>query len=251
MSPIVFRVGSYGVIGYPFFLFCGFAVGIVLATRQARRADIDDGRFWNLMCLIVISAAVGSRAAFVLEEVGYFQTHPLEALRFWTGGLSFYGGFAAALATSLAYMRYVRLPILRISDICAPYLTLGHAFGKVGCLMAGCCYGALTSCITGMRTLSMARDVAPHHPAQIYEFAGLLVLFLILAARRDSPKPRPEGLLLGIYMVGYGVLRVIVEAFRDPKMIGPLYLGLGVHQWASLVVLVCGIGLLVKVTRRS
>jgi len=246
MRPIVFSVFGYGVLSYTFFMFLGFASGMTLAIRRARREALDVDALFNLMCIILAGAVIGSRGLFVIEDWHVFAEKPLEALRFWTGGLSFYGGLVVATAGGAAYVSYAGLPLARTCDLCAPYLALGHAFGKVGCLLAGCCYGALTTSRCGVKIWSMARDAQARHPAQIYEFAGLIVLFLVLAGLRDKARGRAPGAVFGTYLVGYGSLRLVVEGFRDAKMIGPPYAGMGLHQWASVAAIIAGTCLLIR-----
>jgi phosphatidylglycerol:prolipoprotein diacylglycerol transferase len=155
------------------------------------------------------------------------------ALQIWEGGLVFYGGFLAAALTAYLFARRQRSwSFWELGDTFAPSLAIGHAFGRLGCFAAGCCFGK--ACATGARwCVSFGSDsvafeelrsvsalpassslTPPLFPTQLYEAAGELVIFaILLAVRRRAPVRRPGTLVL-LYAALYGVLRFTVEMFR-------------------------------------
>ncbi len=155
-------------------------------------------------------------------------------LRLWQGGLVFYGGLLGAAAAVALFVRRRRWPFGTVADALAPGLALGHAVGRLGCFLAGCCYGRPWS--AGLRfprgsvafdelaaTLPAgATETPPLHPTQLYEAVGeLVIFFILLRARRHRPF---DGATAVLYALLYGLLRFGVELFRgDPGrgMLGP------------------------------
>jgi len=145
------------IYGYGLMLVLGFLLGIYLARWRARRFGEDEDAVTTLGLLALVAGVVGSRLAFVIERWDSqfaWHKHPLpEILNITSGGLIYYGGAALALVSIVAYLRLRRLPIRRYLDIIAPTLMIGLAFGRMGCLLNGCCYGARCSAdyLLGMR----------------------------------------------------------------------------------------------------
>lgn len=183
--------------------------------------------FWG----IFLSAWVGSKLFF------YFNTDAaqfsLSEVSFWTGGgFVFYGGLIASILF-LSIYKLVKLP-LNAETLWAmiPALTLGHAIGRVGCLLAGCCYGAVTDWWWGINLHGSHR-----HPTQVLESLGLFGLaFFILKFRRHH-------LALSIYCLGYGILRFAVETLRGDEIRGAWGV-LTPSQWISAILILIGSGLI-------
>jgi phosphatidylglycerol:prolipoprotein diacylglycerol transferase len=255
MRPVLtsLRLGQQqiGLHTYGILIACGFAIGIALAFREARRRGLDGGKILDLSFWILVSGLIGSRIFYVAVNAGDFARactgdgdltpRPLSAaiwdctraLHVWEGGLVFYGGFLAAGATALFFARRQRWSFWTVGDIFAPALAIGHAFGRLGCFAAGCCFGK--ACAVGARwSVSFPRDsvafeelhsvgalapgaqvTPPLFPTQLYEAAGELLIFLVLLGVRRRPGvARTRGTLLLTYATLYGLLRFGVEMFR-------------------------------------
>ena len=244
MRPVVFTLLGQPVHAYFFFLSVGFTFAILLAARRTYEEEIPIEEFLNMAIAIFAAAIVGSRAFFVWEAWDHYRGNPLEILRFWHGGLAFYGGFTFGGVAGLAYILWARLPIGRVTDLCAPYIVLGHIFGKVGCFFHGCCYGKPTDGSWGFAFPGTAHDLLLRHPSQLYEFAGLIAIFVglhLLRLRRPVP-----GTLIGVYLIAYGVLRFLLEYTRD-DMVGPAFYGLYRYQWTSVAMASLGALVLIRV----
>jgi phosphatidylglycerol:prolipoprotein diacylglycerol transferase len=205
-----------------------------------------DFAFW---CLV--AGLAGSRLAYVAVNAGAFWRacfdpggaggRPaggcLAPLRFWEGGLVFYGGAAAAAAVAVWFCRKERVngwSFARLGDVAAPSLALGHVFGRLGCLLAGCCFGAPCAAPWGLPFPpgSVAFDdlqaagglgwrathTMPLHPTQLYEALGELAIFgvlVVLERRQDrGASPARAGHILLAYVASYAGLRFVVELFR-------------------------------------
>jgi phosphatidylglycerol:prolipoprotein diacylglycerol transferase len=169
------------------------------------------------------------------------------------GGV-FYGGLLGALVTAIVLVRRYRLRLWTTADIFAPGIALGHVVGRLGCLLAGCCYGRPTDVPWAITfTNQAAADNVgtplgvPLHPTQLYDaFAELAILAVLLATERRGRAF--EGRTFWLYMLLYAVSRFIIEFYRgdDRGMI----LGVSTSQFVSLVVAPLAIVMLVRLRAR-
>jgi len=183
---------------------------------------------------------VGARFVYVTtywrEE---FASQPLpEIFKIYHGGLVFYGGFIAGLITIIVYVRLnPKINFWQLADILAPAVSLGHVFGRVGCLLAGCCYGKPSSlpwAVKFSNTDSLAPKDVCLHPTQIYEALGNLAIFLILDRFNKTEHKRGSTVLA--YMALYGTMRFAMEFLRGDDR-GPMFLGLSQGQIISLILI--------------
>jgi phosphatidylglycerol:prolipoprotein diacylglycerol transferase len=168
----------------------------------------------------------------------------LEAFKFWHGGLAYYGGFLLAFPVGLLYLHRKKLGALRVADMVSPGIALGLFFGRMGCFFNGCCYGADTD--VPWRVSFPGRPGV--HPTQLYEAAGALALFALLYFY-VRPRRRRHGEVFVGLLVGYGVLRFILELWRADARgaLGPLT----TSQWISLPLVALGVWLLASGRRRA
>jgi len=232
---------SYGLL-----IAAGLAVGIWLAHREAGRRGFEQGRVLDLAFWLVVSGLIGSRLTYGLVNARSFFHACVDGdgpwwrsctslLAVWEGGLVFYGGVAAAALVALIFARREGWSFGSVGDLFAPALAIGHAFGRLGCFAAGCCFGKETSSRVGIAFPrgSVAFDVlqragavpvgagetSPLHPVQLYEAAGELALFGLLCLLRPRLRRRPGALLL-CYLGLYALLRFVVEIFRGDLLRG-------------------------------
>ena len=219
MCPVLFRLGGFTVNAYGFFIAVGFVVGFALVVRTARANGIPFERVVELFFYTLLSSILGSRILFVLTDVDFFLLHPSKILNLWEGGLVFYGGLLCATAVAVAYMRWHRLPFWKWADLFAPPVALGLFFGRIGCFFAGCCYGTETSlpwAVVFTNPDSLARLNVPLHPAQLYDAANGLVIFVILLW--IEKKKTFDGQVFGCFIFLYSVTRYFIEMVRgDPR----------------------------------
>jgi phosphatidylglycerol:prolipoprotein diacylglycerol transferase len=159
MHQILFRlpdfipfVGGAPIYGYGVMLVIGFFVAMELGKYLARRTNIDPEIFANAALVALVAGVVGARLSHVLENIGDYTRADLSfgqnlwnAINIRTGGLTYYGGFLLATPAVLAYGWYKRVPLRLGMDIVAPCLMIGLGFGRIGCYLNGCCYGAETN----------------------------------------------------------------------------------------------------------
>lgn len=219
MHPILIRIGGLVIHTYGIFVAAGFLLGVAVARIQAGRENVPPQVITDIAIFGLIAAVAGARLAYIVVEWRYFTENPLELLAFWKGGLVFYGGLLAGLATAVLYINAKRLSVMKTLDAIAPGMAAGHAVGRIGCFFAGCCYGKPTHvpwAVVFTDPESLAPIGVPIHPTQLYSSANEFIIFLIL--RWISKRKAFDGEVAWSYLLMYSVTRFIIEYFRgDPR----------------------------------
>jgi phosphatidylglycerol:prolipoprotein diacylglycerol transferase len=218
MHPIIYSYGGITIYTYGLFVSVGFLLGFMLFLLELKRRSISTDTGIDFAFWVLLSAIAGSRLVYVLLNLSYFAQHPLKIVMLWEGGLVWYGAFLGALATALVYFRAKKLDGWLWADIAVPFVALGQAIGRIGCLMAGCCYGCPTAApwAVTFRASEIAPLGIPLHPTQIYDMLFNFGIFAVLYFRRNRVTFRGEQILSYIFL--YGATRSIVEVFRgDPR----------------------------------
>jgi phosphatidylglycerol:prolipoprotein diacylglycerol transferase len=217
MYPVLLKLGPIKIFTYGFFLALAFLSAIYLSAREAKRQGLDQARFYDLCFYSVLGALVGSRLLYVFLELPTFLARPWRIFAIWEGGLIFHGGLVMAVAVAFYYMRRHSIPWRQAFDALAVGMPMGQALGRVGCFMAGCCYGAPSSLpwavtFTNPETLCPLR--VPLHPSQLYESLLSLGVFGVVYSLRT--RKRFNGQLMLTYFFLAGLVRFVVEFFRNP-----------------------------------
>ncbi len=249
MHPLLLSLGPVKIYTYGFCVALAFYVGVVLAGRSAERVGIPKERIQDLAFVLLLSSIVGARLFYVLTNLDTFMADPLEIVRFWNGGLVFYGGFIVATVAGIVYMKKHGMPLWRTGDALAPSLALGHAIGRLGCLFAGCCYGRVCDLPWAM-TFTHPGSLAPTgialHPTQLYAtFANLALFGALMMFRR---RIRFDGQLFWLYVLLYGIVRSILETFRGDERGGELLATLSVSQSIGFAMGVVAIVMLIRLS---
>ena len=220
MHPILFEFGPLKLFTYGFFLALAFLSAIFIASREAGRLGLPVAKFYDLCFYAVLGALVGSRLLYVLLDLRPFLEHPLKIFALWEGGLVFHGGVILALAVAFYYIRRNQLPWRTTLDALALGLPVGQFFGRIGCFMAGCCYGSpadLPWAVIFTNPQSLCPVKEPLHPAQLYEAFLALGVFGLLSVLKT--KKRYDGQMILTYFCLAGLVRFVVEFFRNPGII--------------------------------
>jgi phosphatidylglycerol:prolipoprotein diacylglycerol transferase len=261
---------AYGVM-----LGTSLFVGWFLAMRLAKQDGIDQQEVGTIYMWSAIWSIIGSRVLWYLTD-GYKSASPFAIFKIWEGGLVAYGGMIAGFLASWYQCRKRRIPLLRWADVAAPSVVLGTAITRIGCFLFGCDYGARSSLPWAVR-FPGPNALAPHgspawqhhvqdfglsqsagwsypvHPTQIYEaLVGLSLFGLLMLIRRYR---RFSGQVFLGWVLGYGIMRPLIEVVRDDEDRGLFtvpftHLQLSTSQIIGIVSVVLGLGLLVILVRR-
>lgn len=258
MYPIFFQLGPLTLHAFGAMMALGFLAALFAMRRLARHgvSGLNDDQLARLIVWIMVGGVIGARLAYVAEHwSSEFSTNPGAIIRIDQGGLMFYGGvLGAILAISLFAHRARRHPF-ELLDLCAAVLPLGHAFGRMGCFLNGCCHGQISdsplSVCYPAGSLAWREQVAdglllpsaaaslPVMPTQLIELAANLVLFGILY--RLARRRLVRGAVTAAYLMLYAIVRFLTEFMRGDVRLA--FGGLSIGQWISILFLAIGLGL--------
>lgn len=237
MHPTIFHIGPVPIQSYGLMLAIGFYICVELCKRDGRKVGIDPERISELALGCLLVGVAGTRLLHMaMFPAEYSWSDPLGWIAVWRGGLVFQGAPPAMLAYLIWATRRYGISFHQLMDIGVSYLVLAHAFGRIGCFLAGCCYGTRTSLPWGISFpkdspvyidhcqrhteffLSSPQWSYPVHPTQLYEAALLALLCAGLLWLRRLTHPK-VGYVLPVYFIAYGIIRFCVEFFRGDNPI--------------------------------
>ena len=242
MHPILFKLGpvtlySYGAMLVLAFLLATWLAGRILRALPPELQWLKREQIVDLSCLALLGGIAGGRLFFIVLHWRFFLDEPQYLLALWQGGLVWYGGFFGGIGAAWLYARRHRVPFRWVLDLFAPVLALGHAIGRVGCFLNGCCYGEVTEAWCG---IIMPGEFRPVFPTQAAESLGLLFLYIILRLlQRPATMAKHPGRLFGVYLAGYAVLRFILEGYRGAQAV--FWAGLTLQQLITSGLFIVGL----------
>lgn len=243
MHPILFQWGPLTIYSYGVMMACAFIIGTYLAQKEAALQAVDSQKIVDLTLWLVLFGIVGARLLYVLQNLAFYRVNPLEIIMLQRGGLSYFGGFLSALLCAVLFLRKNGLPVWKVLDILAPFLALGQAVGRIGCLLNGCCFGKPSSfCLS----LDFPGDPVARYPVQVCSSLLLLLLFLLLRRGQISARGKKlsEGKIFLLYCCGYSLIRFLLEFIRGDHQV--LLFGLTVYQYISAGIFIIAGSLLWK-----
>ena len=230
MLPILYQNDELIIYSYPLLMGLGWGFGYqIFFAKTDLSWKFSQIIFWGLF----VSSWIGAKLLFFLTTKEIHQTALTQA-SFWTGGgFVFYGGLILSIVF-LSFYKSFKLPLtLNTLWSLLSALTLGHAIGRLGCLLAGCCFGAPTELWWGIHLHGANR-----HPTQILESLGLILISLMVVKSKPSLKSA------AIYFMGYGILRFGIECLRGDEIRG-LWGMFSPSQWISFGLILFGLTLTV------
>jgi len=258
LDPFLVRfTGNFGIRYYGLAYAAGFVCSAWLLHRYARagRSLLPPAKIADFMLAAVVGVVVGGRIGSFLLYEGWrrFATDPLAILRIWEGGMASHGGMIGVVLAAAWFARASRVPFLHLADLVASSAPAGLFFGRVANFINGELWGRPATvpwAVIFPRSVSPDEPgpPVPRHPSQLYEAAleGLVLLaylqwrFWRTGAVREHP-----GRLSGEFLILYGAVRIVCEAFREPD--APLILGMSRGTFYSLFLI--GFGLVLWVRR--
>lgn len=259
LEPVLIQLGPFAIRWYAL----AYIVGLMLGWRIARAlvsrpalwgagapmtpVDVDDYLFFATLGVIL-----GGRAGYVLfYNLPFFLAHPLDIFQVWKGGMSFHGGLIGTLIALLLFARSRAITVSALLDLSGVVAPVGLFFGRLANFVNGELWGRPTD-VPWAVVFPSGGDI-PRHPSQLYEAAleGALLFIVMLIAVRLGALRRP-GLAAGLFAIGYGLSRIVVEFFREPDpQIGYLAFGTTMGMVLSLPMVLAGIALVLRALRRA
>lgn len=257
------------VFGYGFMMFVGFSTATLLAGLRVKSIGESPDVIWDMMMWVLVPGLLGARIVYLFQygdrvvagKEGLDRLLSLFAL--WDGGIVFYGCVMGGVPGLLLYCRRRKLNALKMCDVLAPSLFVGEGFGRIGCFLYGCCYGAQCDLPWAVRfppdslvysklvergvITPNALSTVPLHPTQIY---SSIAAFLLAGLLAWFYKRRPfDGAVLALAWIGYPVNRFILESFRNDEP-GRLSTSFTFSQLLSIALFVTGIAAMFWFHRR-
>ena len=249
------RLYSYGLL----IALGGVASARFWWTRRARMGLRREDDFWRLLNAVLLGGFLGGRVLFLFEYTRPFSADFWRAAVSFSEGFSVLGAFVGVVAAVWWAARKAKAPLWPLLDYVCAAAPLWHAFGRLGCFMAGCCYGRPTDEPWGVAFRDPASLIEPSlrgvpvHPTQLYEAApdAVLAALLILVVLPKIEKGRqPAGTAAACYFLGYAAIRFVTEFFRG-DVIPVAGLGLTAAQGLCVVMALAAIGIYLRISRRQ
>lgn len=271
-DAVIFKVGVISLHWYGLMYLVGFVFALWLARRRAAKpgSNWSKDQVENLLYTCFLGVFVGGRLGYVfLYSFPHFLSDPLYLFKIWEGGMSFHGGLLGVICAMIWFARRSQRSFFQVADFIAPLVPFGLGAGRLGNFINGELWGRVADFRWAMLFPSASQadreyaltnpqwwsfyqqyHMLPRHASQLYEMVlEGIVLFIVLNlfVRRS----RPSGSVAGLFLVGYGVFRTIVEFFRQPDDQLGLFFGMSMGQLLSLPMIVAGIAMMIWAYRRS
>lgn len=257
IDPIFFHIGPLPIRWYALAYLVGILLTFLNAGWLARnyqipvsRKHLEDFLFWA-----VIGVVVGGRLGFVLfYKPGDYLDDPLSIFFLWDGGMSFHGGLAGVVLATVFFCRANHLSLMRFSDLLASGAPIGLLLGRLANFINGELWGRQTD-VSWAMIFPNDRLGVPRHPSQLYEaeLEGIMLLIICnIAYRIRAVRDRP-GSVAGLFFLGYGIARFMVEYVREPDdyFKGFLVNVVTMGQLLSLPMVFIGLGFLLHALRNK
>lgn len=233
MYPFLFKIGNFPIGTYGVMIAIGLLIGVAIAVWRGRQNGIEDDIILDLVFYGSLAGIIGGRLFYIILNFGDFLKDPATYI-FSREGFVFIGGFLVGLPVAIIYLKKKKQDMWLVLDVMMPSLALAHAFGRIGCLFAGCCYGAVCNLPWAVKFPQQSLAFWDHlnhgliennslsslpvHPTQIYEAITNFLIFIILMLLWKKIKFR--GQITAAYLFLYSIARFSIEYFRgdNPKI---------------------------------
>lgn len=253
LDPVAFSAGPITIYWYGLAYIVGSIIAGAVLYRTQRRwqmgLTVDD--VMSVVIGAVFGLLIGARLFYVLfYGDGYYFAHPLEIFAVNQGGMSFHGGLVGGIAGGVLACRALRLSAWTVADMAVVGAPLALCLGRCANFVNGELWGKPTDLPWGV-VFGGAAGTMPRHPSQLYEaLLEGIVLFAILYAMSRKKQLPPQGAFLGVFVMGYGIVRFLVEFVRVPDaQLGYLFGFITMGQLLSLPLIVGGAALVVYAYR--
>lgn len=265
MHKILLELGPITIHSFGFCLALGILSAFTLMVWLGKKHGYTSDFLSNFVLVLMLSAFIGARFAYVCEHwTSQFKQDPINVFKIAQGGIMFYGGLLGGWLGGTIYLLVAKRSIIDILDLTVTVLPLGHAWGRVGCFLNGCCYGRRTDCVIGVcypkkstvwydqyyDNLIKATDNVslPVLPSQLIEAAFNLAICIVLVILYRR-KNRIPGMQMGLYAIMYSAVRFFTETLRsDERMQVGIF---SISQAISIGIMIFGIGMIIYSLMRN
>lgn len=234
INPVALQIGPAKVYWYGIMYLLGFLLAWLLGRYRAYKQGRWTGeQVTDLMFYMVLGVVIGGRLGyFLFYNPSQLIERPFELFQTWHGGMAFHGGLLGVLIAIFLFMRKTKKSFSEVSDFVVPLVPVGLGLGRLGNFINGELWGKVSDLPWAM--VFPRADDLPRHPSQLYEFfLEGVVLFVVVWV--FSSRQRPPLAVTGLFLLGYGVFRFLIEFVRAPDVeIGVLAFG-----WLTMGQVLC------------
>lgn len=240
MKKDLFYIGRFSVHGYGLMIGIGFILALFLGEYRAKKKGMKEEAIIDLAIIAAVGGFLGAKILYIIVSFKEFLQNPLAVIG--SEGFVVYGGIISGVLCCMLYCKVKKLKFLDYFDIVMPEVALAQAFGRIGCFLAGCCYGRETTSRFGV--VFPEGGLAPAGvkliPTQLISSAGdFLIMIVLLLYYRKNKKDGTPGNVGFLYMLLYGVGRFLVEFLRNDNRGGAWMFS--TSQWISMLIVAGGI----------
>ncbi|NKB77274.1 MAG: prolipoprotein diacylglyceryl transferase [Gammaproteobacteria bacterium] len=229
-DPVAISIGPLSIHWYGLMYLCGFISGMWLGRYRSSRPNSgwDPDEISDLVFYVAVGVILGGRLGYVLfYNLSFYLSNPQAILAMWDGGMSFHGGVLGVCGSVLFYAKKTHRLILVVGDFLIPLVPLGLFFGRIGNFINQELWGQVTN--VPWAVYFHTAPEGPRHPSQLYEALLEGALLFCVVWWFSSRKRRP-GQVVGVFFLGYGIFRFLIEFFREPDV----HLGAIAFDWMSM-----------------
>lgn len=247
MHNEIFTIGKVTIYGYGLMIAIGFLAAVLIGMYRAKKKNMKMEAILDIAIYGIVFGFLGGKLLYVIVEWKRFIQDPWSVLG--SSGFVVYGGIIIGVLAGYIYTRIKKISFVKYFDLVMPEIAIAQGFGRIGCFLAGCCYGARTDSWLGVvfPEGSLAPSGVKLLPTQLFMSAGdfLIAIALILYSRKN----KVDGNVGAGYLILYGVGRFLIEFLRNDNRgaVGTL----STSQFISIFIVAAGIGLVVWNTMRS
>ncbi|MDI6865225.1 prolipoprotein diacylglyceryl transferase [Thermodesulfovibrio yellowstonii] len=244
INPEILKIGPLSIRWYGLMYLIGFLCSYLIVKSEIKRKGlkVEKDFLENLYFYLILGLLIGARIGYVLfYNLSYYIHNPLEVLAIWHGGMSFHGGLLGVIFSAWIFTKIKKFDFFTLTDMLVLTAPIGLGLGRIGNFINGELYGRVTDVPWAM--IFPEGGPLPRHPSQLYE-AGLegALLFVILWFLKD--KFNKSGLISSLFLILYGILRFVVEFFREPDpQIGYILGIFTMGQILCSIMILAGLGL--------
>ena len=252
IDPVIFQIGPLAVRWYGMMYLLGFVGGYLVMNHicKKRQFPMSPEMVSDLLFYGVLGVVLGGRLGYTLiYNFHYYFRHPLEIFAVWEGGMSFHGGTLGVIVALAIFCLRRKLSFLLVADVVVAAVPVGLGLGRIGNFINGELWGRVTDLPWGM--VFPGAGSLPRHPSQLYEalLEGVVLFVIIYLLHRMNAR---RGVPAFTFLVGYGVVRFMVEFFRQPdSQLGFLWGGATMGQLLSIPMVIVGLVALILVAKRK
>ena len=224
MNSNIIEIGFLEVKWYSFLLLLAFSIGFIIVMKQRDKVNLTKTEMLDMLFYLIIVSIVGARVYYVIFNLDYYMSNPIDMIKIWEGGLAIHGGILFGIIYLFVYCRRKKIKLLNMTDIIVPSLVLGQAIGRWGNFFNQEAFGPITT-YQQLKSLHIPNFVINgmyinhhyYHPTFFYESLFCLFIFIVLITLIKL-KLNKRGICTSIYLILYGIERFFMEGLRQDSL---------------------------------